>query len=38
MDYITVISGDDTNFLEDQFIVVNFKTDFDMSGFTEHLL
>ena len=34
MDYITVISGDDTNFLEDQFIVVNFKTDFDMSGFT----
>ncbi len=33
MDYITIIQGDDTNFLEDQFIIVNFKTDFSMSGF-----
>lgn len=34
MDYITIIKGDDTNFLEDQFIIINFKTDFSMSGFT----
>ena len=34
MDYITIIQGDDTNFLEDQFVVVNFNTDIDLSGFT----
>ena len=26
MDYITIIKGDDTNFLEDQFVVVSFNT------------
>ena len=34
MDYITIIQGDDTNFLGDQFVVVNFNTDIDLSGFT----
>ncbi len=34
MDYITIIQGDDTNFLEDQFVVVNFNTSIDLSGFT----
>ena len=34
MDYITIIKGDDTNFLEDQFVVVSFNTDYDLSGFT----
>ena len=34
MDYITIIQGDDTNFLDDQFVVVNFNTDIDLSGFT----
>lgn len=34
MDYITIIQGDDTNFLEDQFLVVNFNTEIDLSGFT----
>lgn len=34
MDYITIIKGDDTNFLEDQFVVVNFNTSIDLSGFT----
>lgn len=34
MDYITIIQGDDTNFINDQFIVVNFNTDIDLSGFT----
>lgn len=34
MDYITIIQGDDTNFLGDQFLVINFNTDIDLSGFT----
>ena len=34
MDYVTIIQGDDTNFLDDQFIVVNFDTTIDLSGFT----
>ena len=34
MDYITIIKGDDTNFLGDQFVVVNFNTTIDLSGFT----
>lgn len=34
MDFITIIQGDDTNFLEDQFVVVNFNTSIDLSGFT----
>lgn len=34
MDYITIIQGDDTNFLGDQFVVVNFNTEIDLSGFT----
>lgn len=34
MDYITIIQGDDTNFLGDQFVVVNFNTSIDLSGFT----
>ena len=34
MDYITIIKGDDTNFVNDQFIVINFNTDIDLSGFT----
>lgn len=33
MNYITIIKGDDTNFIDDQFIVIHFKTDIDMSGF-----
>lgn len=33
-EYITIIKGDDTNFIDDQFIVINFNTDFDLSGFT----
>ena len=32
MDYVTIIQGDDTNFLDDQFIVVNFDTTIDLSG------
>ena len=34
MDYITIIQGDDTNFLGDQSLVINFNTDIDLSGFT----
>ena len=33
-DYITIIKGDDTNFVDDQFIVINFNTPIDLSGFT----
>ncbi len=34
MDYVTIIQGDDTNFLDDQFLLVTFDTDIDLSGFT----
>ena len=34
MDYITIIQGDDTNFLDDQFLLITFNTDIDLSGFT----
>lgn len=38
MDYITIIQGDDTNFLGDQFLVVNFETEIDLSGFTANFI
>ena len=33
MAYITIVKGDDTDFLDNQYIVVNFNTDIDLSGF-----
>lgn len=33
MDYITVVKGDDTNFVDDQFIIINFDSEIDFTGF-----
>ena len=34
MDYITLVKGDDTNFVDDQYIKIKFVTDLDFTGFT----
>ena len=34
MDYITLVKGDDTNFIDDQYIKIKFVTDLDFTGFT----
>jgi len=33
MAYITIVKGDDTDFLENQYIVVNFNTELELAGF-----
>ena len=33
MAYITIIKGDDTDFLDNQYLVVKFNTDINMTGF-----
>lgn len=31
--YITIVKGDDTNFVDDQFIIIKFNTNIDFTGF-----
>lgn len=33
MAYITIVKGDDTDFLDNQYLVVNFNTEIDLAGF-----
>ena len=33
MAYITIVKGDDTDFLDNQYLVINFNTEFDLTGF-----
>ena len=33
MAYITIVKGDDTDFLDNQYLVVNFNTDINLAGF-----
>ena len=34
MDYITLVKGDDTNFVDDQYVVINFNSEIDFTGFS----
>ena len=34
MDYITLVKGDDTNFVDDQYIVITFNSELNFTGFS----